>query len=229
MPNTDWVSRTLSGLQDQATAMHDAIALNVAGYGSTAPEMAQMQTLIDSFSAARTACNEPSTATEVTTAELHTQRDLLVAFMRSLGRRIQANPAVTNAMKVAATLPVRSTEPTPSPVPGTRAKVQLEKVVGLNIVVLVTDELTPTKKARPAGYACYELFSYVVQGNEPPPSDLEKWRYEGASTRALATIGYNAEDVGKRVYIIARWVNRKAQAGNISDPLIAVVATTVAV
>jgi hypothetical protein len=132
-------------------------------------------------------------------------------------------------MKVAATLPVHQTEPTPTPIPGTRPSVKVVTVAGRNVALLVTDELTPTRRARPVGYAGYEIFSWVASsGNETPPADLEKWRYEGQSTRAEATIGYNAEDVGRTVIIVARWFNRKGQVGPVSDPVIAVVAGAMA-
>ncbi len=228
MASSDWVKRRDDDLAGQATAMHAAIASAAVAYGSTAAEMTQMQTLVQTFVDNLALLDDPSTRTEVVRQEKDTAKAALVAFMRSLGRRIQANPAVTAAMKVAATLPVHQTEPTPTPVPGTRATLKVVKVAGSNIVVLVTDELTPTRRARPAGYAGYELFSWVVSGTEMPPADLEKWRYEGQSTRAEATIGYNAEDVGKTVIIVARWFNRKGQVGPVSDPVIAVVAGALA-
>ena len=229
MPNQDWVASKEAALDSQATAMHAAIAADPTSYGSTVSEMTAFGTLCSSFTAARGVCSEPSTATEVATQEKLTIKAQLVAFMRSLGRRIQANPAVTPAMKTAATLPVHQSEPTPTPVPGTRPVAQVKTVIGRNIVVLVTDELTPTKRARPAGYAGYEIFSWVVtDGTTMPPADLEKWRYEGQSTKAEATIGYNGEDVGKTVIIVVRWFNRKGEVGPTSNPVIAVVAGALA-
>jgi hypothetical protein len=231
MPNQDWVKRRDSELAGQAAVMQAAVAAAAAAYGSTAGEMTQMQTLVQAFADNLALMDDPATRTEVVRQEKDTAKTTLVAFMRSLGRRIQANPAVTAAMKVAATLPVHQTEPTPTPVPGSRPTLKVVKVAGSNVVILVTDEFTPTRRARPVGCAGYEIFSWVVSGgagNETPPADLEKWRYEGQSTRAEATIGYNAEDVGKTVIIVARWFNRKAQVGAVSDPVIAVVAGAMA-
>ena len=231
MPSTDWVERKDASLRGQAAVMHAAVAAAAAAYGSTSAEMTQMEALVQTFADKLDLLDDPATRTEVVRQEKDTAKATLVAFMRSLGRRIQANPTVTAAMKVAATLPVHATEPTPVPVPGTRATLKVVKVAGSNVVVLVTDELTPTRRARPAGYAGYEIFSWVVAGgagNETPPADLEKWRYEGQSTRAEATVGYNAEDVGKTVIIVARWFNRKGEVGPVSDPVIAVVAGAMA-
>src|SRR5688572_1225517 len=141
MPNQDWVKRKDADLAGQSAAMHEAIAAAAVAYGSTVAEMTQMQTLVQSFTDNLALMDSPATRTEVVRQEKETSKATLVAFMRSLGRRIQANPAVTAAMKVAATLPVHQTEPTPVPVPGSRPTLKVVKVAGSNVVVvLVTDE-----------------------------------------------------------------------------------------
>lgn len=134
---------------------------------------------------------------------------------------MQANPAVTAQQKTDLGLPLRDREPTTRPAPNTQPVGRVVGIVNLEVVTEWFDQLTPTRRARPAGYAGLAIYSYV---GENPPADIEQWRHEALASKSRVTIGFNAADAGKKITIVARWFNRKGEFGPLSAPLTTVIA-----
>jgi hypothetical protein len=85
----------------------------------------------------------------------------------------------------------------------------------------MSDSATPTRRAKAAGAIGAEVFSFV---GDTPPADLAGWRPEGVVTRTDFNVvfGSSAAD-GKKVWIIARWFNRRGEEGALSSAVSAYV------
>lgn len=212
-----------------ATAMSAKITANPTSFSLVAADATALAALVTSFTTAMAAVGDDATKTKVAVAVKDTARIALTAEIRALVRRIQASASVTVAQKVSLGLNPHDTVPSPTPAPGTKPVGEAVASSSRNVYTRWADQATPTRRARPAGASGLQVFSWVAPANGAlPPADLEQWRFEGLSTRSSFTVGCNAEDVGKQIYVVARWYNRKGEVGPASDPIVTIVVGTMA-
>jgi hypothetical protein len=222
----DWVKHSDGDLRDQADQFSAYITANTVALGLVAGDATALAANVTSFEDKLAVAVNDSTRTPVAIAEKDTAKDVLIANMRSLGRRLQANPNVSDAQRVALTLPVHDAEPSPVPAPITRPVVSIIGVAMTDVAVRAVDETTPTSRSRPAGAVGLQYFSWV--STAPAPEDLEQWRFEGIATKSDFVIGFNPADAGKPITIVARWFNRKGEVGPTSQPVATALAMPVA-
>jgi hypothetical protein len=121
---------------------------------------------------------------------------------------------------------VRDTSPTLNPPPTTEPVLTVISVNGRTVRSRIADELTPNQKAKPAGVSEYEVFTFV---GETAPTDLSSWSYQGQGTRNVFDVTMpNSVASGAKVWIVARWCNRRGQPGPQSQPVAAIIVGTVA-
>lgn len=196
-----------------------------AVYLMTPAEATTLDGLVTAFVTALGVATAPATRTPVTISQKEIAKAALLGALRSFTKRIQASTTVTPDQKAAIGVPVHKTTPTPIPAPVTRPIVAvLTPPVGRTVTISVKDETTPEKKAKPFGVDGAEVYSYVPTGDEAPPADLEKWRFEGIAKRYAFDVAFNPEDVGKTTYIVAVWFNPRGESGPVSTPATATVA-----
>jgi hypothetical protein len=210
----DWISITDDGLSAQGDQMSAYITANTVALGLVAGDATTLASNLTAFQTKLAVSSNDSTRTPVAIADKDTAKAVLIANMRSLGRRLQANPNVTDAQRVALTLPVRDTNPSPSQPLVTRPVVSIIGVAQTDIAVRAVDETTPTSRKKPVGAVGLQYFSWV--GPAAAPQDLELWRFEGVASRSDYVIGYQLADAGKPITICARWFNRKGEVGPVS-------------
>ena len=146
--------------------------------------------------------------------------------MRSVGARVRSNPSVSNSLKMSIGLHIPDSSPTQSQPPQTRAVLTVISSDGRSVRVRIADELTPNQKAKPASASEYEVFSFV---GESAPADLAAWSYQGQGTRNVFDVTFPATVAsGAKVWLVARWCNRKGQPGPQSQPVAAMIVGTVA-
>src|SRR5687768_277304 len=201
----DWVKNRDADLSAQADQMSTYISANTVALGLVAGDATTLASNVTAFQEKLAVWTNDSTHTPVARAEKDTAKAVLTANMRSLGRRLQANPNLTDAQKVALTLPVHDNEPSPSPQLITRPVVSVIGSAATDIAVRAVDETTPMSRKKPAGAVALQYFSWV--GPEAAPQDLELWRFEAVASRSDHVIGFNLADAGKPITIVARWMN----------------------
>ncbi|HEX8521468.1 MAG TPA: hypothetical protein VF669_04370 [Tepidisphaeraceae bacterium] len=198
------------------------VSAHAVALGLLAGDATALGTLLTNFVNAKDLTDDPATRTPVGQTAKAVAKAALIADIRSLAKRIQANPAVTAQQKTALGLPIHNATPTPTPVPATQPQVSF---VGFRlgaIDIAIVDSLTPQKKARPVGTIGAEVYSFVIAApNQTVPDDLEQWRFEGLATKNSYTLDFDSADGGKEVVIVARWINRKGEAGPTSVPVTA--------
>jgi hypothetical protein len=222
----DWIDRTDGGLVTQSQAFSGAISSSPTTYGLVAADATALAADVTSYVNSYEASADPATRTKVTVEQKSTAKDVLVARMRSYGRRIQANPSVSSAQKVALGLHVRNTPPAPVPVPATRPVATVISSMGRSVKTRIADELTPSKRSKPAGVSEAEIFTFV---GENPPADIFGWIYQGQASKTSFDVTFPASVAsGAKVWICARWCNRRGEAGPLSIPVFAILTGIVA-
>lgn len=196
-------------------------------YGLVAADATALATLVTAFVSALATATNPTTRTKGTIAAKDTAKAQVVATVRVLAKRIQANPAVTAQMKTDLGLPVHAVVPTPQPPPTSSPALIIVSIKPRAHIIRIADENTPNKRARPKGTFGAEVYSYVGDPADAP-ADLELWRFEGQATKAEFEVDYGGADVGKTALIVARWYNRKGETGPVSLPVNATVAGSAA-
>jgi hypothetical protein len=197
------------------------ITSNPTSYSFTAAQATLLANAVSAYETSYGLATDPATKTKGTVIDKDLKRALLKATLRSYARQIQANPSVTAQQKTDLGLPVRDAEPSTRPAPNTQPVGSVVGIVNNDVMTQWFDQLTPTRRARPVGYAGLAIYSYV---GENPPSDIEQWRHEGLATTSRFTIGFNPGDAGKKITIVARWYSYKGEFGPLSTPITTVIA-----
>lgn len=215
--SNDWIAKTEAERVNQAQDFATKIAVNPVSLGLTAAEATSMQNDATAFATAFSLATNPVTRTKITVEDKDIKEATCIARMRSYGKRIVANLSVSDTQKSSLGLNIRPAHPTPIPPPSTKPVLSVVSSIGRTVRVRMTDEATPTKRAKPAGVSFAEVFSAT---GENPPTDISAWKYEGAATRALMDVIFPGSlATGTRVWIAARWVNGRGEHGAVSDPV----------
>lgn len=228
MANSDWLPSKDALLLSFATNFSAKITAAPTSYGLVAADATALAALVTAYTTAYNTSVTPSTRTKTTVAAKNVAKAQLVASLRSLAKRIQANPAVTAPQKTDLGLPIHSTGPTPNPAPSTSPMVAVLQRGIRSHIISIRDIANQDKRGKPPGVAGAEIYSIVpasaTTAPDQLPSDLEDWRFEGIATKGEFVVDYKGDDVGKTAYIVARWFNNKGEAGPISAPINANVA-----
>lgn len=151
-------------------------------------------------------------------------RQRLESAARPLTRFIQAYPGTTDADRAMIGITIRDphrTAPTP---PRTRPTAQIEARGRLTHTLKVTDESTPTRRARPRNTIGAEVWVALVDPQSPAPTDPSLFTYLTTAPRPTVTTQFRQEDGGKTAVYLLRWANTRGERGAWSDPHTATVA-----
>lgn len=88
----------------------------------------------------------------------------------------------------------------------------------------LTDESTPTRKARPKGVQRAEVFVALTTPAQPAPTDLSQYRYIGSATRGETTLTFELAQGGQQAHDLARRVATTGGIGPWSETASATVA-----
>lgn len=222
----DWIESTDEGLSTQSSDISAKITAAPASFSLTASDATSLASDVSAYQAALNAWLDPATATPVTRETKDVTKAALKARLRSFGRRIQASPTVSSSAKVSIGLRVRDQNPTRAAAPATRPVINVKSVVERTLNLLLTDELTPTKRAKPQGADVAEIFVFV---GDSAPAELTAWTYFGQASRASFALTLPASVAsGAKVWIAARWTNATGMPGPRSTPVAALVTGSIA-
>jgi hypothetical protein len=147
-------------------------------------------------------------------------RQTLEAALRALVARIQANPTVTDANKLAAGLPSRDKTRTPASVPTSRPVATVDAGQRLAHVVRYRDESKSKSNAKPKGVMGCEIW---VKVGPTPPADPSECRFLGLQTATPHLEEYAGADGGKLAHYLLRWVNTRGEKGPWSETVSATI------
>ena len=134
---------------------------------------------------------------------------------------IQSNPAVTDAQRNAAGLPVHDESRTPVPPPTAVPVFKVDTGERWKHTIRIGFG-EGASRAKPDGVHGYEVYANV--GSATPPADLSACQYVMTSTKGTFTIPYSGTDLGKMAWYIIRCVNTKGDRGPVSETVGATIA-----
>lgn len=151
------------------------------------------------------------------------RRDL-EAQARPITSFVQGYPKTTDADRATIGITVRDTEGTPTATPTTRPQAVVNAGQRLTHTLRLTDESTPTRRARPKGVLGAEVWVKLVDAGAPAPTDPAALAFLTMATKPSITAEYRAADGGKTAVYMLRWVNTRGEKGPWSDVTTATVA-----
>lgn len=216
----DWIKSKQSELVAQCQDVSAKITAAPASYSLLPADAVALAALVTAFVTAYGLWADPATKTAVVTEQKNLAKDNLIALMRSYGRRISANPNISDDLKVGLGLNIRD-NPSPVPAPSSKPVLTVLSVSERTVRLKIADENTPNKRAKPAGATEYEIFTHA---GDSAPADISLWTYQGQGTKATVDVTV-ADSVasGSVVWIIARWCSRRGLPGPKGSPVNAVV------
>jgi len=192
------------------------IKINYAALGLTLAQSTQLSALFDTALADYSAHLTADATAASLTQKKDSSRSPLEIFVRELTALIQANSAATNEQKAALGVTVPKTTKTPSPVPATRPMASVNNKNRLDHTIHFFDEATPKSKAKPVGVRACEIWMKI--GGAPPTGEKEL-KYLASDTRSPYIVHFEAEDAGKMVHYMLRWLNTRNEPGPWSETI----------
>lgn len=201
------------------------ITATPAAYGLVAADAVAITAKSNAFDAALTLALDPSTRTAETVQAKNTARIEAESLCREYAQRIQAEPAVTDAQRVALGLTVRAAGPTPIPAPTSRPVLGLDGLQPGSVLLRYTDLENPAGKSKPYGVVGVQVFAIYGLA---PAVDPEAAKFVSTVTKSPFVIAHGPADAGKTATYFTRYVTRGgsdgvAKVGPWSNPLSTVV------
>lgn len=186
------------------------IAANPTNYGLAAGDATSITTAYTNWHAAYLAAINPSTRTKPTVDAKNAQKAIVLGVVRSYAQTIQANHAVSDALKMGIGLHVRDVTPTPVPAPSTKPVLSIALTDQGYMNLTAADEATPSKRARPTGSVGMLLYRAVAADSVNDPAQATFLTFVG---KPAATSNFTSADRGKVATYFARWTNARGEVG----------------
>lgn len=192
-----------------------------ATYGLTTGQASTYVTTNAIWQAALATATDPTTRTQPSVAAKDAARANVSILSRQYGQIVQSTPTVTDEQIAALGLTVRSSSRTPSTPPTTFPLVAVISTMGGTLQLRLNDQNTPDRRARPFNVIGAQVWSYV---GTVPPTTQSQYNLLGIATRQPSVFGLNSGDIGKTIWILARWMTRRAQVGPWSSSVSQIIA-----
>jgi hypothetical protein len=137
-------------------------------------------------------------------------RDALTIITRTTVRSIQANPTVTDEVRMLMGLPVREDTRARPPVPTTRPVAQIDASQRLQHTIHWHDESMLNSNAKPTGVRGVEIWVFI---GPTPPTEPAQARFVALDTASPYLLVHDAADAGKLAHYLLRWVNTRSEPG----------------
>jgi len=147
-------------------------------------------------------------------------RTNLEIVVRTLVRKVQGTPTVTNAQRQSLGISERGTPRTPTGVPNSRPILTIDTSQRLQHTVSFMDESTPTSKAKPEGVRGCEIWEYI---GAVAPKNPAEYHYLTTDTKTPHIAKFGGDDGGKTAFYMGRWANTKNETGPWSEVISATI------
>jgi hypothetical protein len=97
-----------------------------------------------------------------------------------------------------------------APAPATRPVAQIDTGQRLRHTINFTDELTPTRRAKPEGVRGCEIW---VKVGDPAPSDPSALTFLALHTASPYVAEFDGSDAGKTAHYMLRWQSTRGEHG----------------
>ena len=210
----DFIPSADDALDPYATNLITRLTSAPADYGETVPTLVELTTATGAWNTAYPANVAAQTAAAGATAAKDTARENLETAIRNLNNRVQARPAVTNAAKELAGLPVHATGGGTIPAPDTAPLLRIDTSHRFRHTVDFRDAANPSRRGKPEGV--YGVKLYLKIGG-PPPTGPGECQFIALDTATPYMYEFAPADAGKTAWWIACWVNPRQEDGPCSE------------
>ena len=223
----DWINHLDSGLVAQSRVMSVALTADPGSFGVSIGDAARLATAKVAYAEAYIRAAEPSTRTTSAVCAKRQAKESLIAIMRELARKVNADVNVTPEQKVNIGLPSGVRAPRKRvPAPMTQPRLLVESAMEQRLVLRVLDvtETGGYRRARAADAVGADVFVFIARDDrdatEPPAlvSAREGWQYAGRYS-GLFQLDLPAMPPGTPVFVSARWANRRGETGPLCRPI----------
>ena len=187
------------------------VIANYASLGLTQAQSNALAAVAIAWGYAWVAYGNADVAMQMATTDKDLKRSIFEALIRELAQIIQNNPAITDVQRTAAGLPIYKTTKTPVSAPNSVPV--LTKVDGSTrglLRLFFADEHTLASKAKPAGTRGCEIREQI---GGTAPVNPEAMAFLAIVSRAPFRVEFEAEDIGKTVYLAFRWHSTRSEEG----------------
>lgn len=192
--------------------------------GLDANALKPLKEALDAWDAAYPRHTAAQSAAEAARQSKDQARAALERQVRPIANFIQAYPATTNADRASIGITVRASPRDRTPAPGSRPLVIVEVAGRLTHQLRLSDESTPTRRARPRGAERAELFVAFTPAGAPAPAETDAYRYVQSVSDGSTVLSFESPRGGMQAHYLARWVNRTGASGPWSETSSATVA-----
>jgi hypothetical protein len=198
-------------------------AKNGAALGLDAEEIAKLESFQSQWDAHYAASEQQQALASAAVADKTNTRAEFEARLRSTAREIQSRATTTDAERGALGITIPDRVPTPIPAPTSQPILTIDVSQRLRHLIHFADEHTPTRRAKPRGAACIQIWTAIRAPGAPTPTDPAEFTFTQLATRTPTTITLDPADAGKTAAYIARWTSPKAETGPWSNITMATV------
>jgi hypothetical protein len=187
------------------------LGTNGAGMGLNAGKLTRLNNALNRWGYAWPGLQNAQAALDGAVDEKVASRDELEAAARDLAQDMQRSTTITDTQRNGAGVPIRSTTRTAAPVPTTAPTItRMVRSAPCVLRLFFADSATPDSRAKPDGVSHIEIREQIG-GTEP--TNCDTMLFLGSGTRSPFSAHFEMADMGKTVYIAARWVNTRGQTG----------------
>lgn len=154
---------------------------------------------------------------EQQTATRNSKRTEMLDLLRPIYAYVQDSTAISDAAKIALGVHVKSTKPTPQPVPQFAPLTTVVKVNGSIVTLRMANPEEPDSNARPIYTAGISVFSYV---GENPPAQASDFRFEGSTGQTTIDVALPPTvAAGATVWFTCFYFNNRKESGPACTPI----------
>ena len=192
--------------------------------GFVESELEPLKDALSAWSAAFPAHVAAQNAAEAARQSKDAARRTLEAEARPITSFIQGFPKTTDADRATIGITVRDVSGTPTPIPTTRPQTLVQSGQRLMHTLRLTDESTPTRRARPKGVLGAEVWLTLIDAGQPAPTDPSALAFLTMATKPSIRVDFRSGDGGKIAVYMARSINTRGERGPWSEIAMATVA-----
>ena len=219
--STSYIPSPDGKFSNWAIAFKDTVKKSPETYGVSTEQLAELEAEIAEFEAEYHDSIQQKDAAKAATASKDQARKKAESTLRSIGQQIQANPAVSDAEKLDAGLPVHKTSRKKSPAPTSVPAAEVEITAPLKQTVHFYDSENSRRKTKPDGVKFCEVVVFV---GVDAPSSIDQFRNVGITGKSSLDVSFHEFEVGKTAYYRFRWTNPRGLPGPWSSDFSATVA-----
>lgn len=205
-----------SDLETWLNNFKSLIVASPGAYGLVAADGVAITNAYTAWHTAYLLALNPATRTRGTVATKNEKRVLVLDLVRRYAAAIHANLAVSDQLKVDLGLRVGGGVASPVPPPSTYPLLSITAIARGSQTIRVSDQASPTRRARPVGTTGMLLFKTVSRA---PETDPARASFDALVTRAECTSSFTAADRGMFATYFARWTNAKGELGPWGPPV----------